>query len=400
MGGRTLDEQDWAAAETELPLAGLTVIDASTLLAGPFAARMLADYGADVIKIEHPSGDPLRRFGQVRDGESLWWKVFNRNKKSVALNLSDPEDAARFLELAATADAVIENFRPGTLERWGLGPDVLAETNPRLILTRVTAFGQDGPYHRRPGFGTLAEAMSGLAAMSGEPDGEPLLPSFPLGDAIAGLHAACATLIALRARDRLGRGQTADVAITETLISSLGAQLSEYDHFGVKPARLGNRSNNNAPRGVYRCADDRWVAISAPSRAVAERVMRLVGRPELCEEPWFADGSGRAAHRDLIDEAVGRWIAARERPDVLAEFDRVEAAAAPIYEVDDITADPQFRARSLLVSVPDADLGTVTMPTVPFRLSQTPGSIRWAGPHLGAHTEELLSRPLKEEAGR
>ncbi|WP_063890787.1 CaiB/BaiF CoA transferase family protein [Sciscionella sediminilitoris] len=394
-----MDEQDRAAPEAGPALAGLTVIDASTLLAGPFAARLLADYGAEVIKVEHPSGDPLRRFGQVREGRSMWWKVFNRNKKSVTLDLSDSADAERFRELAGTADVLIENFRPGTLERWGLGPDVLAELNPGLILTRVTAFGQDGPYHRRPGFGTLAEAMSGLAAMSGEPEGAPLLPSFPLGDAIAGLHAACAALIALRARDRCGYGQTADVAITETLIGSLGAQLSEYEQFGVKPARLGNRSNNNAPRGVYRCVDDRWVAISAPSRAVAERVVRLVGRPELAEQPWFADGSGRAAHREVLDEALGDWIAAHERPDVLAEFDRVEAAAAPIYEVDDIPADPQFRARSLLVSVPDAELGTVTMPTVPFRLSRTPGSIRRTGPDLGAHTEELLPRPLKEEAG-
>ncbi|GGN33677.1 CoA transferase [Streptomyces fuscichromogenes] len=383
---------------TRLPLADVRVIDVSTLLAGPFAARLLADYGAEVIKVEHPSGDPLRGFGRSRDGVPLWWKVFNRNKKSVVLDLADSDDAARFLELAAGADAVIENFRPGTLERWGLGPEVLAEANPRLVLTRVTAFGQDGPYRRRPGFGTLAEAMSGYAAMSGEPDGPPLLPPFPLGDAVAGLHAACATLIALRAADRFGHGQTADVAITETLIGSLGAQLTEYDQLGVKPARLGNRSHNNAPRGVYRCADGRWVAVSAPALSVAERVMRLVGRPELCDEPWFAQGAGRARHREIIDEAVGGWISAHDRAIVLAEFERAEAAVAPVYEVDDIAEDPQFRARSLLTRVPDADLGTVTMPTVPFRLSRTPGSVRWAGPRLGEHTEELLPRSRKEEA--
>ncbi|MEV8541200.1 CoA transferase [Streptomyces sp. NPDC051572] len=386
--------------DTRLPLAEIKVLDVSTLLAGPFAARLLADFGAEVIKVEHPSGDPFRRFGRSRDGVPLWWKVFNRNKKSVVLDLADSEDAAQFLELAAGADVVIESFRPGTLERWGLGPELLTETNPRLVLTRVTAFGQDGPYRNRPGFGTLAEAMSGLAAMSGEPDGPPLLPPFPLGDAIAGLHAACATLIALRARDLLGHGQTADVAITETLISSLGAQLTEYDQLGVKPARLGNRSNNNAPRGVYRCRDGRWVAVSAPAVSVAERVMRLVGRPELCDEPWFAQGSGRAEHREIIDEAVQLWVSAHDRDAVLAEFERAQAAVAPIYEVDDIAEDPQFRARSLVARVPDADLGTVAMPTVPFRLSRTPGSIRWAGPRLGEHTEELLPRPRKEAAGK
>lgn len=382
--------------DTRLPLADVKVIDVSTLLAGPFAARLLADYGADVIKVEHPSGDPFRKFGRSSDGVPLWWKVFNRNKKSVVLDLSGADGAAGFLKLVADADVVIESFRPGTLERWGLGPDVLAEVNPALVVTRVTAFGQDGPYRNRPGFGTLAEAMSGLAAMSGEPDGPPLLPAFPVGDAIAGLHAACATLISLHARERLGHGQTADIAITETLIGSLGAQLTEYDQLGVKPARLGNSSNNNAPRGVYRCRDDRWVAVSAPALSVAERVMRLVGRPEFCDEPWFATGAGRAEHRESIDKAIEDWIAEHDRDAVLAAFERAEAAVAPIYEVADIAGDPQFQARSLLVSVADDELGTVTMPTVPFRLSKTPGSVRWAGPRLGEHTDELLGPPSEE----
>ena len=377
-------------ADPLLPLAGLTVIDASTLLAGPFAARMLADFGAEVVKVEHPSGDPLRRFGRQRDGVPLWWKVFNRNKKSVVLNLGEHDGAERFRELAAQADVLIENFRPGTLERWGLGPDVLTAANPRLVVTRVTAFGQSGPYRRKPGFGTLAEAMSGLAAMSGEPDGPPLLPPFPLGDAVAGLHAACATLIALRARDRDGHGQVADVAIAETLIGSLGAQLTEYDQLGVKPARLGNRSNNNAPRGVYQCRDGGWVAVSAPATSVAERVLRLVGRPELTAEPWFATGAGRAGRRELIDDAVGRWVAAHDRDEVVAGFDSADAAVAPVYDVADVLADPQFLDRSTLIRVPDEELGELLMPDVPFRLSATPGRIRWAGPRLGEHNNEIL----------
>ncbi|BBA97277.1 putative TMC biosynthetic enzyme L2 [Actinacidiphila reveromycinica] len=376
--------------DTPLPLAGLSVIDASTLFAGPFAARVLGDFGADVIKIEQPGGDPLRRYGHTYNDVPLLWKTLSRNKKSVVLDLHERRDAERFVRLAARADVVIENFRPGTLERWGLGPDRLTEANPRLVLARVTAFGQDGPYARRPGFGTLAEAMSGLAAMSGEPDGPPMLPAFPLGDAVAGLHTALAVLIALRGRDRTGAGQTADVAITETLIGALGAQITVYDKLGVKPARVGNGSHNSAPRNVYRCADGRWVAVSAPAHSVAERVVRLVGRPDLCARPWFADGAGRARHHDLIDDAVGRWISARDRDEVLEAFERAEASVAPVYEIDDVLADPQVRARGVAVDVPDAELGTVRMPGLPFRLSATPGRIRWSGPRLGEHTDEVL----------
>jgi crotonobetainyl-CoA:carnitine CoA-transferase CaiB-like acyl-CoA transferase len=374
---------------TPLPLAGLTIIDVSTLFAGPFAARLLGDFGAEIIKVEQPQGDPLRRYGPARDQVPLLWKMMSRNKKSVALDLREPGDADQFLRLAGGADAVIENFRPGTLERWGLGPDVLAEVNPRLVLARVTAFGQDGPYAHRPGFGTLAEAMSGLAAMSGEPDGPPMLPAFPLGDAVAGLHTALAVLIGLRARDVIGAGQTADIAIAETLIGTLGAQLTVYDQLGVKPERVGNRSGNSAPRDVYQCADDRWVAVSAPARSVAERIVRLVERPDLCAEPWFATGAGRAAHRGVLDDAIRPWVAARRRDEVIAAFDAADAAVAPVYEVDDVLADPQFLARGLTVEVPDPELGRVRMPGVPFRLSATPGRVNWAGPGIGEHTADV-----------
>nr|ABI94377.1 TMC biosynthetic enzyme L2 [Streptomyces sp. CK4412]ABV91301.1 predicted acyl-CoA transferases/carnitine dehydratase [Streptomyces griseochromogenes] len=376
-------------SDTPPPLAGLTVIDASTLFAGPFAARLLGDYGAEVIKVEAPAGDPVRGFGHAQNDVSLLWKVLGRNKKSVVLDLRESAGAESFLRLVRRADALIENFRPGTLERWGLGPEVLAEANPRLVLARVTTFGQDGPYARRPGFGTLAEAMSGLAAMSGEPDGPPALPSFPLGDAVAGLHAALAVLIGLRARDTNGTGQVADVAIAETLIGTLGAQLTVYEHLGVKPERIGNRSHNSAPRNVYRCADGRWVAVSASALSIAERIVRLVGRPELVAEPWFATGSGRAAHREVLDDAVRSWIATRKRDEVVTAFEKAQAAVAPIYEVDDVLNDPQFRARGLTVEVPDAELGTVRMPGLPFRLSATPGRIDWAGPRVGEHTEEF-----------
>jgi crotonobetainyl-CoA:carnitine CoA-transferase CaiB-like acyl-CoA transferase len=370
-------------------LAGLTIIDVSTLFAGPFAARLLGDFGAEIIKVEQPAGDPLRRYGPADNDVPLLWKMMSRNKKSVVLDLHDPRDADRFLRLVDHADAVIENFRPGTLERWGLGPDVLTERNPGLVLARVTAFGQDGPYAHRPGFGTLAEAMSGLAAMSGEPDGPPMLPSFPLGDAVAGLHTALAVLIGLRGRDVIGTGQTADIAITETLIGTLGAQLTVYEQLGLKPERVGNRSNNSAPRNVYQCADGRWVALSAPAHSVAERIMRLVGQPELGARPWFATGVGRAAHRDRLDDAIRPWIADRSREEVIAAFEAAEAAVAPIYEVNDVLADPQFLARGLTVDVPDPELGTVRMPGVPFRLSATPGRVDWAGPRIGEHTDDV-----------
>lgn len=374
----------------QLPLSGLTVIDVSTLFAGPLAAGILGDFGADVIKVEHPKGDPLRSYGPMCDDFSLAWKVVNRNKKSILLDLHEPGDRDAFLRLSGHADVVIENFRPGTLEKWGLGADVLTARNPRLVLTRVTAFGQDGPYADRPGFGTLAEAMSGLAAMSGEADGPPLLPAFPLGDAVAGLNAVCAVLMALRARDRLGNGQVADVSITESLLGLLGFQIAAFDKTGASPVRQGNRSANSAPRNVYRCSDGTWVAVSASARSVAERVMRLIGRAELIDEPWFAAGRLRARHHE-VDRAVAEWIAERDRPSVIAAFRAAQAAVAPVYEFSDVLADPHFTERGSVIEVPDEDIGSVRMPGPAFRLSGTPGRVLSAGPRPGQHAKEVLS---------
>jgi crotonobetainyl-CoA:carnitine CoA-transferase CaiB-like acyl-CoA transferase len=374
------------------PLRGLRVIDTATLFAGPFAASLLGDYGADVIKVEHPDGDPLRRFGAQRSGTSLWWKVLARNKKSVTLYLGSPHGQDAFKQLVRDADVLIENFRPGTLERWGLDYATLARENPGLVLTRVTGFGQFGPYAGRAGFGTLAEAMSGLAAMTGEPDGPPMLPSFPLADAVAGLTAAFATMTALRAREHTGRGQVVDLAIIESMLGALGAQITSYDQIGVVPTRVGNRSRNNAPRNVYRCKDGGWVALSAPAQSVAEPVLRLVGRSDLTEQPWFGSGTGRAEHADEIDEAVAAWVADRTRDEVITEFEHAQAAVAPIYDVADVLNDPQYAALGSIVSVSDPELGPVRMQNVPFRLSETPGQVRWAGPRLGEHNSEVLGR--------
>ncbi|MFE5817769.1 CaiB/BaiF CoA transferase family protein [Streptomyces sp. NPDC056479] len=374
------------------PLTGIRVLDLATLFAGPLAATMLGDFGAEVVKVEHPGKpDPSRGHGPSKDGVGLWWKVLGRNKRTITLNLSKPGGRATLLRLAATADVVIENFRPGTLEKWDLGWPELTAANPRLILTRVTGFGQFGPYAHRPGFGTLAEAMSGFAALTGEPDAPPTLPPFGLADSIAGLATAYAVMTALAARERTGEGQVVDMALIEPMLLALGPQATWYDQLGHVQERTGNRSANNAPRNTYRTADGTWVAVSTSAQSIAERVMHLVGRPELIDEPWFATGADRARHADVLDHAVGDWIARRTRADVLAAFEKAEAAVAPIQDVRDVMTDPQYAALDTITTVDDPELGPLRMQNVLFRLSATPGTIRWTGRPHGADTEEILT---------
>ncbi|MFE5967440.1 CaiB/BaiF CoA transferase family protein [Streptomyces sp. NPDC056463] len=374
------------------PLDGLRVLDLATLFAGPLAAMMLGDFGADVIKVEHPrKPDPSRGHGPAKDGVGLWWKVLGRNKRTITLDLSSPGGRDTLLRLAADADVIVENFRPGTLERWGLGWEKLSAANPGLVLARVTGFGQFGPYSHRPGFGTLAEAMSGFAAITGEPDGPPTLPPFGLADSIAALATAYAVMTALTARTATGRGQVVDMAIIEPMLSVIGPHALWYDQLGYVQPRTGNRSRNNAPRNTYRTSDDSWVAVSTSAQSIAERVLRLVGRAELIDEPWFADGAGRAAHADELDEAVGTWIARHTREEAMAAFEKAEAAIAPVYDVRDVMEDPQFRALDTVTEVPDPELGPIRMQNVLFRLSETPGGIRWAGRPHGADTAEVLA---------
>ncbi|MCH5675417.1 CaiB/BaiF CoA transferase family protein [Streptomyces gilvus] len=377
---------------TPPPLTGLRVLDLATLFAGPLAATLLGDFGADVVKVEHPTKpDPSRGHGPSKDGVGLWWKILGRNKRTIALDLSKPGGRATLLQLAATADVLIENFRPGTLEKWDLGWPELSAANPRLVLTRVTAFGQFGPYAHRPGFGTLAEAMSGFAAITGEPDAPPTLPPFGLADSIAGLATAYGVLTALAARERTGEGQVVDMAIIEPILTVLGPQPTWYDQLGYVQARTGNRSANNAPRNTYRTADGTWVAVSTSAQSIAERVMHLVGRPELIDEPWFATGAERAAHADVLDAAVGDWIAGRTRTEVLAAFEKAEAAIAPVQDVRDVLTDPQYQALDTITTLDDPELGPLRMQNVLFRLSSTPGAIRWAGRPHGADTEQVLT---------
>jgi crotonobetainyl-CoA:carnitine CoA-transferase CaiB-like acyl-CoA transferase len=374
------------------PLAGLRVIELATLFAGPLAATFLGDFGADVTKIEHPrKPDGSRGHGPMKAGVGLWWKVIGRNKRTATLDLSTPDGQALLLRLAAGADVIVENFRPGTLERWDLGWDRLSRENPRLVLARVTGFGQVGPGARRPGFGTLAEAMSGFAALTGEPDGPPILPPFGLADGIAALATAFAVMTALEARRTTEVGQVVDLAIIEPILWLLGPQISAWDQLARVQPRSGNRSENNAPRNLYRTADGRWLAVSTSSQTIAERVMTMVGRPDVIDEPWFATGRGRAEHSAELDAAVASWIAARDAADVERAFEAADAAVAPVYDVRDIVADPQFAALGTVARVSDPDLGPLAMQNLLFRLSDTPGSIRWTGRAPGADTEAVLA---------
>jgi crotonobetainyl-CoA:carnitine CoA-transferase CaiB-like acyl-CoA transferase len=373
------------------PLAGVRVVDAATLFAGPLAATYLADFGAEVVKVEHPRRpDASRGHGPSREGIGLWWKTLGRGKRTVTLDLSHPDGAAVARRLLAGADVLVENFRPGTLERWGLGPDELHALNPGLVVARVTGFGQEGPMAHQPGFGSIAEAMSGFAAITGEPDGPPTLPPFGLADGVAALATAFAVVAALRARDATGQGQVVDLAIIEPILMMLGAPLSAYDQLGYVQPRTGNRSVNNAPRNVYRTADGDWLAVSTSSQSIAERVVALVGRPDLVGQPWFATGRGRAEHADELDDAVGAWIATRPTSDVLTAFERAQAAVGRVHDVRGVLADPQYRALGTALTVDDPDLGPLVMQNVLFRLSATPGSVRWAGRGHGADTDAVL----------
>ena len=372
------------------PLQGLRVLDVATLFAGPLAATLLGDFGADVLKIEHPKGDPVRYHGYSKNDVPLWWKMIGRNKRAMTLDLGTGPGRDILLKLAKSADVLIENFRPDTLEKWGLGPADLHKVNPGLVMARVTGFGQIGPYRRRAGFGTLAEAMSGFAAMTGEPDGPPTLPPFGLADGITALATAAAIMFALKAREGSGRGQVVDMAIIEPILTLLGPQPTWFDQLGIVQERVGNRSVNNAPRNTYKTSDGRWVAISTSSQSVAERVMRLVGHAEVIEKDWFQSGAMRASHGDELDALVGGWIGQRSCDEVIAAFEAAEAAVAPIYDVRDVFTDPQFQALGSIVTVPDEELGAIKMQNVMFRLSETPGRIRWTGRRKGQDNVEVL----------
>jgi len=377
-------------------LAGLRVVDCATLFAGPTASLLLGDFGAEVIKIEHPeAGDPVRNHGYKKDDQSLWWIYLSRNKKTVALNLGNPKGADVFKKIIAQSDVLIENFRPGTLEKWGLSPEELHKINPKLIIARVTGFGQSGPYSSRPGFGTLAEAMSGFAALTGTPDGPPTLPAFGLADAIAGITTAQAIMTALFAlnnpkSESYGRGQVIDTSLLEPIMATLGPQSLIFDQLNIKQKRTGNRTENNAPRNTYKTRDGKWLAISTSAPSIAARVMTLVGHPEVIDEPWFKEARSRVAHADELDAYINEWISVRDSAEVIAAFTEAEAAVAPIYDIEDLFKDPQVQARETITKVEDPVLGVVAMQNVIYKLSGTPGEIKFTGRPKGADTKEIL----------
>lgn len=374
------------------PLDGITVIDASTIIAGPICCQILGDFGAEVIKIEHPTKpDGLRGHGHQKNGKPIWWKEVSRNKRAVAANLNSAGGAEVLKRLVKTADVLVENFRPGTLEKWGLSPETLQEINPGLIIVRITGFGQTGPYSARAGFGTLAESMSGFAHLTGPADAPPSLPAFGLADSICGIAASSATTMALRHRDQTGEGQVVDMSILEPILTAVGPSPTVYQQLGVVGMRGGNRSVNNAPRNTYLSSDGKWLAISTSAQAIANRVLTLVGHPEVIDEEWFQSGSGRVEHVDMLDAYVGDWIAERTRDEVVEAFTAAGAAIAPVYDAADVVKDEHIRETQMLTEVDDEDFGPLLQHNVMWRMSKSPGSIRFTGRDHGADTDDVLS---------
>lgn len=382
-----------AAAEgPRLPLAGLRVVELANLVAGPSVGKHLGDFGAEVVKVELPgAGDTARAMGGLIGSRSAWWLTLARNKRSLTLDLKSERGREALLRLAETADAVVESFRPGVLERLGLAPATLRERNPRLVVVRVSAFGQTGPYSDRPGFGTLAEAFSGLAAISGDADGPPLLAAFALADEVAGLHATWALLAALYHRDVAGGpGQTIDVSLYESVLAILGPLPALFQHGGFVQERRGSRLTFSSPRNVYRARDGGWFAVSGTTPSAAEAIVRVVGGEELLADPRFATHDARARHADELDELVARWVAERDLAEVDARFRAAGAAGMPVLTMREVFADAHYRARGSLVEVADEELGSVAVAAPVPRMDRTPGRVAHTGPPLGRDTDAIL----------
>lgn len=377
-------------ANAEGPLQGIRVLDLCRLVSGNMLTHQLGDFGADVIKIEPKGvGDPLRAWSQ--SGVATFWKAYCRNKKSIAVDFRADGMADVILRLVETADVFVENFRPGRLEDMGLGPEVLHQRNPKLVIVRISGFGQTGPYREKPGFGSLVEGMSGFAYRNGFPDRPPLLPPIAMADMIAGLQGAYATMVALREIElKGGRGQVIDMSLLEPILATLGPAAMDYKVTGKVGERVGNRSNTSAPRDVYTTRDGKYVALSASIQQMAERVFRTIGRADMIENPRYATNAERVKRRDEVNDIVAEWVAARDQDEVLQIFGNAGVTASPIYNAADILDDPHVNERGVLVEVPDEELGDVPMHNIHPYLSETPGTFRTPAPGLGEHTDELL----------
>jgi crotonobetainyl-CoA:carnitine CoA-transferase CaiB-like acyl-CoA transferase len=372
-------------------LKGLKVLELGQLIAGPFAGKTLADFGADVIKVEPPGlGDPLRKWRLLREGTSVWWEVQSRNKRSVCLDLRTPEGQDAVRTLAAEADVLIENFKPGTLEGWGLGWERLHALNPRLIMLRISGYGQTGPYHDKPGFGVIAEAMGGMRHLTGEPGRVPVRVGVSIGDTLAALHGVIGVLAALRHRDSHGGlGQVVDVALYEAVFNVMESLLPEYDAFGVVRERAGSALPGIAPTNAYPCRDGSYVLVAGNGDSIFRRLMQAIGRDDLANDPRFKHNDGRAAASDELDAAIGAWTQRRSRDEVLAALDAAQVPAGQIYSVADIARDPQYQARAMIVQTAGADGQPLKVPGVVPKLSATPGAIAHAAPRLGEHNADL-----------
>lgn len=378
-------------------LEGVRVLDLSRLVAGNQLTQVLGDYGAEVIKIEPPAGDTLRAW-QTK-GVPINWKIYARNKKSLGLELRKQSARDILLKLLPGASVLVESFRPGTLEKMGLGPEVLLARNPKLIIVRISGFGQKGPYRRRPGFGTLVEGMSGFASFNGFPDREPVLPPMYLADTIAGLYGSTAVMIALReVEQKDGKGQVIDLPLLDPLFAVLGPQAANYRLTGKAKPRTGSRSTNAGPRNVYLCKDGHYVCLSASTQKMAERVFRSVGRPDLVDNPRYRTNADRLKHAEELDAIIGAFVAQRTQAENVAYFEEAEVTIGPIYDISQIVEDPHVIERELVADYPDADMEAFPMHHVVPRLSGTPGSIRTPAPRLGEHNRSLLAEIDIDEA--
>ena len=382
---------------TPLPLEGIRVLDIATVIAGPGICARLGDFGADVIKIEHPKiGDTTRNLGWKVQGVSLWWKHISRNKRPITLNLSHPEGQEIFLRLVESSDVLVESFRPGTLEKWNLPPQRILERNPKIIILRNSAFGQTGPYSKRPGFGTLAEAISGLAHMTGFADRGPVLPAIALADEVAALAGAYAVMVALYHRDAHdGPGQIIDSSLFENLFQIVGPQAAAYEKLGIIEERRGNRLNFAAPRGAYETKDNKWVALSGTAQSVAERILHAIGHPDLITDERFSTNGARMENVAELDDLIQTWMSQHNLGEVIEIFEREDAALAPVYDIAQIYEDPQYKARGTIVHIADDELGEIPLLDPQPRFSETPGRIRHAGLPRAAANIEIL----KEELG-
>ncbi|WP_316161414.1 CoA transferase [Bradyrhizobium sp. SZCCHNRI20481] len=374
------------------PLQGLRVLDIATIIAAPFAATLLADYGAEVLKIEMPGhGDAVRTFPPFKDGKPLWWKTANRNKSLATLDLRTPEGLALFKRLLPRFDVLMENFRPGTLDRWGLTKEVLWSIQPRLVILRATAFGQDGPYRDRPGFARIFEAMGGLTYITGEAEGEPTHPGYPIGDAIGGAFGALGVLAALwkRAVDPEAPGEEIDLALTEAVFRLLDVLPVEHDQLGFSRSRIGNANGYSAPAAVYRTRDDRWVTLAGSTNALYAANCRAIDRPDLIDDPRFANNASRVKHAAELNAIFAAWCAAHDLDDVVARFTEAKGTIAPIYAIDQIATDPQAIAREMITRVPDRDFGSVAMSNVVPRFGNDPATLRHAAGDVGQDNREI-----------